>query len=530
LAGLLAALAVVWWARTVERPARSVREKAEVGRLFCGAIMATQLAMVLLVAPAATAGSICIDRARGTLAHMLVTDLSSTEIVTGKLAARMVPVLGSLLCILPIPALGTLLGGIDPEPMAGSMLVALGAGAVGCAAALALSTWGTKTHEVLLATYALWALWLLALPMWWGYRQVHGGIPPPRCLEAANPVWLVVAPYLWPGTVGLSEQITFLFASLLASLGLTVLAVSQLRRIALRQGTRRRSGASPRQRSWVVDRLRRLVPSPSLDANPVLWREWHRRRPSCWARTVWLLYAGMTIGLSLTLMGITPGGGVVRRQVASVGNGFQAGIGLLLLSVSAATVLAEERVRGNLDILLATPLSTRSIVWGKWWGTFRAVPLLAICPGAVAAALARESGRWEGAALVVCLFVAYGAAVTSLGLALATWMRRLDYAVALSVAVLGGVTVGWLFAVIITAQGPSAAGLAAGSPIIGIMFPTVAMGFMSNQEWTSLIAWWYVWIAVYAAIAASFALAALKSFDHCLSRMPDSPRKRGQDT
>ena len=33
-------------------------------------------------------------------------------------------------------------------------------------------------------------------------------------------------------------------------------------------------------------------------------------------------------------------------------------LGLLLLSVSAATALAEERVRGSLDVLLATPLPT----------------------------------------------------------------------------------------------------------------------------------------------------------------------------
>jgi len=524
LAGLLGALALVWWARTVNRPARTVQAQAEVGRLFCGAIMATQLAMVLLVAPAATAGSICLDRARGTLAHMLMTDLSATEIVIGKLAARLLAVLGLVVCILPIPALGTLLGGVDPQLVAGATLVTLGAAVTGCAAALALSTWGTKTHEVLLATYAAWALWLLALPMWWGYRQVNGGIAPPPWFENANPLWLVVAPYLWPGTVDFKDQATFLAASLLAAGGLAALAATQLRRVAVHQGSRPNSGSRRRAPVRILERFIERLPGPSLDANPVLWREWHRRRPSRWARTVWSLYAVMTIGLSLTLMGISPGGGVVRRQVASVGNGFQAGIGLLLLSISAATALAEERVRGNFDILLATPLSTRSIVWGKWWGTFRAVPLLAICPGAVAAVLAGESARWEGAVLIVGLFLAYGAAVTSLGLALATWVRRLDYAVALNVAVLGGVTVGWLFAVVLTSPGRNGPGLAAGSPIIGIMFPTVAMKLFSTQEWESLVAWWSFWIVVYIAIAGSLAWAVLKTFDRCLSRMPEWSR------
>jgi len=210
---------------------------------------------------------------------------------------------------------------------------------------------------------------------------------------------------------------------------------------------------------------------------------------------------------------------VARHDVASIGNGFQAGIGLLLLSVSAATMLAEERVRGHLDILLATPLTTRSIVWGKWWGTFRGVPLLAICPGVVAAMLARKSGRWEGAALIVGLFLAYGAAVTSLGLALATWMQRLDHAVASSVAVLGGVTVGWLFAVLLIVPGPEGAGIAAGSPIIGMAFLTIEMRFCTRPEWEMLVSWWSFWIAVYALVAALLGWVAVLTFDRCLGRI-----------
>ena len=73
-------------------------------------------------------------------------------------------------------------------------------------------------------------------------------------------------------------------------------------------------------------------------------------------------------------------------------NGLQVGAGLLLLSVSAATSLAEERQRGSLDVLMATPLSTRSIVLGKWWGAFRGVPPLTVLPVLLAAALATHTG------------------------------------------------------------------------------------------------------------------------------------------
>ena len=60
---------------------------ARLGELFFYTMAGIQISLAILVAPAATAGSICIDRARGTLTHMLMTDLSNAEIVLGKLGA-----------------------------------------------------------------------------------------------------------------------------------------------------------------------------------------------------------------------------------------------------------------------------------------------------------------------------------------------------------------------------------------------------------------------------------------------------------
>ena len=283
---VLFGVSILWWVGMRRSAAETVQGQAEIGRLLCGAITVIQLAIVLLAAPAATAGAICLDRARGTLAHMLITDLSSAEIVLGKLAARMLHVLGILFCVLPVLSLGALLGGIDPPLIAGAIFVTLGAALSGLAAALTLSTWGTKTHEVLLATYAAWALWLLILPMWWGCRLVIAGVAaPPAWVANANPIWLAAAPYVWPGSVVLNDQVGFLGASLLASVGLSALAATQLRRVATRSSGNRRAGSRSFPGASIFDRLVGLLPGPSLDNNPVLWREWHRRRPSRWAES-----------------------------------------------------------------------------------------------------------------------------------------------------------------------------------------------------------------------------------------------------
>src|SRR5439155_463564 len=111
-------------------------------------------------------------------------------------------------------------------------------------------------------------------------------------------------------------------------------------------------------------------------------------------------------------------------------NGLQVSIGLLLLSVSAATSLAEERVRGSLDVLMVTPLSTRQIVLGKWLGSFRLVPSLAILPSLVVLCQSWPKLEiWLGTMMIAAFVIVSGAAITSLGLALSTWIARLGRAV-----------------------------------------------------------------------------------------------------
>lgn len=49
---------------------------------------------------------------------MLMTDLSDPEIVLGKLAARLPPLMSLIACALPVLSLSTLLDGMDPVALA----------------------------------------------------------------------------------------------------------------------------------------------------------------------------------------------------------------------------------------------------------------------------------------------------------------------------------------------------------------------------------------------------------------------------
>src|SRR5690242_14355335 len=88
-AALVIGMTAIWWNRTdpmIGNGPVSYRSLARLGEGYFYAIVGVQLALVMLAAPATAAGAICIDRARGTLDHLLMTDLTDPEIALGKLA------------------------------------------------------------------------------------------------------------------------------------------------------------------------------------------------------------------------------------------------------------------------------------------------------------------------------------------------------------------------------------------------------------------------------------------------------------
>ncbi len=155
----------------------------------------------MLAAPAATAGAICLDRARGTLDHMLMTDLSDTEIVLGKLGARLMPVLGLIACSWPVMSIATLFGGIDPFALTMAFAIIVSLALLGCTLALTVSVWARKPYEVVLMVYTAWGLILLAYPTWLGIAR-SGKIPrPPAWLLWVNPFYLAYSPYISPNSI-----------------------------------------------------------------------------------------------------------------------------------------------------------------------------------------------------------------------------------------------------------------------------------------------------------------------------------------
>ena len=206
-------------------------------------------------------------------------------------------------------------------------------------------------------------------------------------------------------------------------------------------------GARPTQLGRLT-RVTRWLPGPSLDANPVFWLECRRTGPSPWLTIVsvsfWAVATSACFYSAYTIW--THGAAPTKVTAPAMRLGAARGslVGFLRfadLSAAAPLSASAERRQNGLDMLVVTPLSTRSIMLAKWLATWRLVPLLTIGPGVDMLALAAGTDqefsvrfRLVRLGLMLATIVVHGALLTSVGLALATWIEQQGRAIAMSVS------------------------------------------------------------------------------------------------
>jgi ABC-type transport system involved in multi-copper enzyme maturation permease subunit len=517
IASVLAGLVIVRLTRFRDRSFTTIEEYAAVGAALVNAIMAVELVLAIVVVPAAAAGVVCQDKMRGGLTLMMVTDLSDAEIVLGKLASRLVTILGIVCCGLPVLAIMTSLGGVDPLGIVASSAVIVAVAVLGVSLALTFSVWATKPHEALMATYAVYAIWLLALLAW---QETARGAGTPDLLYVTNPFWLLFGAHWSRGSVPFLECGAFLIGALAVSALLALVSTWRIRAVAIRQAGRPAHFSPSRRRLRISGFLGWSDATTLLEQDPILWRELHRLQPAGWGRALWKLYAALSA--IFTLLAIF-GNNHIAPGVA----GFTVSIGLLMVSVTSSTVLAEERAHGSLDVLMTTPLSTRAIAIGKWRGAYRIIPWLAILPGALSLATAwmRDLGLMAipWAALTASLVLAYGAVSTSVSLFTAAWQPKLGRAVGFSVAANLSATVIWPTIMLMTTRtGPDDVAFLWVSPFFGMYLPLSWTTWRNPGSYSGLAFAVLVWVGLTGVAAYVILRATVMSFDRLLGRMPET--------
>ena len=140
---------------------------------FCGITVGQEI-LVLLLTPALVAGAIADEKQRKTLHYLMASQLTSAEIVLGKLLVRMLYVTVLLGVSLPVLSLLVLMGGIDPRLVLLSCGATLSTGWFLAALSIWVSTIARRVREAFFVAFGLECLWLfsplilrtISIPAW----------------------------------------------------------------------------------------------------------------------------------------------------------------------------------------------------------------------------------------------------------------------------------------------------------------------------------------------------------------------------
>lgn len=141
------------------------RQMSELGQGIYAALTFLQLAMVVLIVPAYSSGAVSSERERGTFDLLALTLLTSSSIVTQKLAAAIGQVVMLILASVPVMSVVFLLGGVSPVEVIvayGILLVtAIAVAALGMLCSCCLRNSRASTF----AAYSIILLFMAGLPI-----------------------------------------------------------------------------------------------------------------------------------------------------------------------------------------------------------------------------------------------------------------------------------------------------------------------------------------------------------------------------
>ncbi len=334
-----------------------------------------QLTVVLFFSALFAASAVTQEKDRRTFVLLLLTDLSNSEIVLGKLFGSLLQIGALVISAVPVLALIMLLGGVSFEQVLLTLLIsiasAVAAGALGCL----LAIWREKTYQALALTLLCLVLYLLVveglatLGGWFDAAGWQTRLSPFRALYA------VIEPGL--GMAAASSAFAFTACMLVVATLLSGLGIWKLRAWnPSGEPIQRPETPEAEAEQEAVERQASAHAAPGkvreVWTNPVLWREIRTRaygRRSLLIKAAYLLVFGLVFfsvyrslphAANIGVDRLFPAWGLVPIVVLS----------LLLLNAQSVTSVTSERDLKALDLLLVTDLSPREFVFGKLGGIF----------------------------------------------------------------------------------------------------------------------------------------------------------------
>jgi ABC-type transport system involved in multi-copper enzyme maturation permease subunit len=416
---------------------KSVGEVARFGGLLFQIFSFVQLSLVLFFAPLFAAGRVAQEKDRQTLILLLMTDLRDRELVFGKLLSSLLPVGVLLLASAPVFTLVSILGGITPGQIAGSLAL--------CAAtALAAGSWGTLVAFWREKTFQTLAISALGIVLFLGVIEaivaLAAGVPPLiRAVALVNPfraLVLVIDPLSSPG--GVAVVVNHVVALLAIALLVNVVTVMRLRvwnpsRAAFEAAAARQQPIADATHAVGVPDLAGPPPeggTPTTSAqptreiwsNPVIWREIRTRaygRRMIIIKLAYFVLCAFAVAFLVNVQQAGRASELILGMISAHGFAFVglSLVGLMLINAQAVTSLTTERDGRTLELLLVTDISAREFVFGKLGGALYNAKETILIPLAGLTILAvRGVVEWENFVYLVLGFLLLAGFASMLGL------------------------------------------------------------------------------------------------------------------
>ncbi|MGL4595141.1 MAG: ABC transporter permease subunit [Thermoguttaceae bacterium] len=370
-----------------------------------------QLVLAVFLSATLVASAIGREKDRQTFLLLLLTRMSNSELVLGKLLASLLSVLLMIAVSLPIFMLLSMLGGISYPQIVRVLIVtflsALVSGSLGSCMAL----WRDKTFPAIATTLLIIFLWIA---FWEGvglglfnslFCNTFSSSPwilpkniPSLCswfspwnaiLIATRPAADVVSDSSWISAA--SELFApiqgFLCCSGIILILLNVFAIAMVR---VWNPSREIRLAAPEDDTWKQKTPTHLIENKRENKgkqrtpwnNPILWREIMTR---AYGRRLWIIQFGFFAFFAMTVLAIR---GILTEHVA-ISAVDLAGtliplflLSLILVNVQAITSQTSEKDGGTFDLILVSDVTPKEYVFGKLGGIFynmKAIVILPLC-------------------------------------------------------------------------------------------------------------------------------------------------------
>ena len=417
---LLVLIFTAWLVLTGTQRIVNVGDMARFGAVLFQVLAPLQLALMLFLAAIQSASNVSIEKDRETLILLLISRLTNSELVLGKLFASLLNIGVMLLTSLPIFMMIVLFGGTSFAQVGWTFAVTtaavLAAGSLGCTIAF----WREKTFQALALVALLIVFWIgvfegvaiipVEIAGFTGEQLAAAASPFRAILAASHPT--VTATWT-------TEVLPFLIVAVSVSVILCGVAISRVRRWNPNRDARQSQSADDesddidvftgavigvadetsssetnssirttlgqqavadgeRFRSGHVDDRSRTADTKSRRVwdNPVLWREvctWAYGKKILFIRAAyWTLSAIVFVAVyTLIANGVSTrgdGGSSIFIPAYAKPLAPFLFVSIVMVNALAVTAITTERDGRALDLLMVTDLSPKEFLFGKLFG------------------------------------------------------------------------------------------------------------------------------------------------------------------